>query len=52
MKTHTKKKAYRNWLKAEAKAGKINNERGQLVPRNSISDSSMRRDYSPQSGKA
>ncbi len=48
MKTHTKKKLYRRWLKEQAKAGKINSETGIMVSRASMKDSSMTRDYSPQ----
>lgn len=46
MKIHTKKKAYRVWLKREAKAGKINNAMGIMVARPTTGNS-MIRDYNP-----
>lgn len=48
MKIHVKKKAYRLAIKQLAKAGYANNENGQMVKRNFLKESSMRRDYSPQ----
>lgn len=49
MKIHAKKKAYRKLCKANAKAGLINDETGKWVNRSSVKDTSMRRDYHPQS---
>jgi len=49
MKIHTKKKQYRQWLKEQAKVGKMNNAAGNFVLRASLPDNSMKRDYSPQS---
>jgi Tfp pilus assembly protein PilF len=51
MKIHTKKKAYRLACKLAARDGRINNPQGQWVNRSSVPDTSMKRDYSPQSGK-
>lgn len=48
MKIHTKKKAYRAWLKSEAKAGKFHNADGKIINRREGLDNSMRRDYHPQ----
>ncbi len=48
MKIHTKKNVYRASVQKRMKAGQINNEAGEWRPRESIKDSSMRRDYHPQ----
>lgn len=51
MKIHTKKKAFRAALKANAKAGYINAADGRMVSRGQVGNA-MGRDFSPQSGKS
>lgn len=51
MKIHVKKKAYRVACKANAKAGLMNNANGGWQNRASFADTSMKRDFSPQTGK-
>jgi len=43
-----RKKAYRAALKAQTKEGLINDASGKMVPRRSLLQTSMTRDYSPQ----
>ena len=50
MKIHQKKKVYREWVKEQARAGKINRNDGTFVTRASLPESSMRRDYMPNQG--
>jgi hypothetical protein len=47
-KTHVKKKVFRAACKQHARDGRINNAAGQWVPRGSLPDNSMKRDYYPQ----
>lgn len=50
MKIHTKKKATRlNWKQA-AQRGLINKADGTWANRSSVTDNSMKRDFSPQAG--
>lgn len=48
MRACEKRKAWKRALKQAARDGKMNNEAGHMVNRNSCKESSMRRDYSPQ----
>jgi hypothetical protein len=50
MKMHTKKRAYRLACKRIAQDGRINTAQGQWVGRGTV-NTSMGRDYSPQTGK-
>jgi hypothetical protein len=49
-KTHQKRKRERALWKQYARDGKIVNAAGQWVNRSSLPDTSMKRDFSPQSG--
>lgn len=51
MKIHSKKKAIRAAWKQLAKMGSMNRPDGSWSNRSSAPDNSMKRDFSPQSGK-
>ena len=47
MKAHAKKKVYRLAIKRLAQKGFINDPEGKMVPKRSLPDSSMIRDFGP-----
>jgi hypothetical protein len=50
VKIHSKKKATRTAWKKTSQQGLINRPDGSWVNRSTVADTSMRRDFSPQSG--